>query len=183
MLALVEEVGAIRTAYLRAALVPEPARAGMRETLGQYVHARLQWTGAEMGDLAQSSARLHDRLWSLAVEEAGKNPNDVTALVVESANDVIRMHGERKLVRERSRIPGAVWIALYLISALSLAAMGYHGGVAGTTRSPVMVAVAITFSVILSVIADIDRPGEGWINVSQLPMVELRDEMAASRAD
>jgi hypothetical protein len=58
--------------------------------------------------------------------------------------------------------------------------MGYHGGVAGTSRSPVMLAVAIAFSAVIMVIADLDRPGQGFINVSQQPMVDLRERLAAS---
>ena len=71
-----------------------------------------------------------------------------------------------------------IWAVLYAITMLSLASMGYHGGVAGTTRSPAMVAVAITFSLVIVVIADLDRPGEGWINVSQSQMVDLKRAFA-----
>jgi hypothetical protein len=55
--------------------------------------------------------------------------------------------------------------------------MGYHSGVAGTKRSPVTVSVAVTFTLVIVLIADLDRPGEGWVNVSQEPMLELRSAM------
>jgi len=83
-------------------------------------------------------------------------------------------------VRERSRIPGPIWVVLYVVAVLGLAAVGYHGGVAGTGRSPVMLVVAIVFSAVIILIADLNRPGEGFIEVSQQPMVELREMMATS---
>jgi hypothetical protein len=86
------------------------------------------------------------------------------------------------MVRERSRIRFALWVVLYAMSVLSLAAMGYHGGVAGTTRSPVMLAVALTFSLLIVVILDLDCPGEGWINVSQDAMIDLRAELGSARS-
>ena len=78
---------------------------------------------------------------------------------------------------EHSHIPGAYWVVLGMIAVLAFAAMGYHGGVAGTTRSPVMAAVAVTFSLVIALIVDIDRPGEGWINVQQDAMFEVRGLM------
>jgi len=85
------------------------------------------------------------------------------------------------MVRERSRIPGEYWVVLYGVAVLALTAMGYHGGVAGTSRSPVIFAVAIAFSAVIMVIADLDRPGEGFINVSQQPMMALREMMITSK--
>jgi hypothetical protein len=55
--------------------------------------------------------------------------------------------------------------------------MGYHGGLAGTSRSLAILAVAFTFSVVLWVIADLDRPLEGALVVNQQPMIDLRNSM------
>ena len=85
------------------------------------------------------------------------------------------------MVRERSRIPGAYWAVLYVVAALALAAMGYHVGIAGANRSPALLAVAIAFSAVMMVIADLDRPGEGFINVTQEPMLDLRATLARSK--
>jgi fumarate reductase subunit C len=93
---------------------------------------------------------------------------------------VVELRYERIMVREQSRIPDTYWAVLYVVALLSMSAVGYHGGVAGTNRSPAMLAVAIAFSAVIMVIADLDRPGEGFINVSQEPLIDLRDAMAAS---
>ncbi|PYL70696.1 MAG: hypothetical protein DMF26_21220 [Verrucomicrobia bacterium] len=54
----------------------------------------------------------------------------------------------------------AIWVGLFAVAALSLARMGYHAGLAGTRRSLVILAVAL-FSVVIELIADLDRPQEG----------------------
>jgi hypothetical protein len=59
--------------------------------------------------------------------------------------------------------------------------MGYYGGVAGTNRTPVSVAVAVAFSVVIMLIADLDRPGEGFVNVSQQAMIDVRDSIAQTK--
>jgi hypothetical protein len=71
--------------------------------------------------------------------------------------------------------------ALFVIAILSLAAMDYHSGIAGTNRSPVTLAVAIAFSVVILLLVDLDRPGEGFINVSQQVMIDLQDWMPQSQ--
>jgi hypothetical protein len=179
--AVMEEANAIRTAYLRAAVIPEPQRDDVRRLLRDYVGERLQWAGVEQHGPTRAAKELLQQLWNHAAAAAMRDPSDVTALFIESVNGVIDAHAERVMVRERSRIPFGLWVALYAMAVLSLAAMGYHGGVAGTTRSPVMLAVALTFSMLIVVILDLDRPDEGWINVSQDAMLDLRAELGSLR--
>jgi hypothetical protein len=170
------------TLGLRAGLIPEPHRTEVRQVLREYVEERLQYAGVEKVQGVRSSKELHNQLWAQAAAVGEKNPgSEVVALFIESVNEVIDLHAERVMVRERSRIPGTYWIVLYVVSIFALAAMGYHGGVAGTARSPVMLAVAIAFSAVILLIADLDRPGEGWVNISQQAMIDLRDSMTESK--
>jgi hypothetical protein len=176
--ALLEEVNAIRTTYLRTAFIPEANRDEVRRILRQYVDERLQWTGVPEGPHVQSAKTLLDQLWT-QVASVGDKARDVAtiALFVDSANRVISLNAERVMLRERSRIPRAMDAVLILLTVLSFAGMGYHGGVAGTVRSPVMVIVAVSFSLVVMLIADLNRPGQGWINVSQDAMVDLRNSL------
>jgi hypothetical protein len=176
--ALLDEANAIRTAYLRADMIDEAQRTEVRRILREYVDERLQWTGAAPRGRAHSAQELLDRLWAQAAAVGRAQPGqEATALFVESVNHVITLNAERVMVRERSRIPGALAAVMFLISVVSFAAMGYHGGVSGTIRSPVMIAVAVAFSLVIMLIADLDRPGEGFINVSQDAMLEVRTWM------
>jgi hypothetical protein len=142
------------------------------------VDERLHWVGVRgKAQPSHSPKELHDRLWTQAAAVDFNSSPEVVSLFVDSMNKVIDLHAERILVRERSRIPGTVWVVLYLVAVLTLAAMGYHGGIAGTSRSPVMLAVALAFSLVIVLIVDLDRPGEGLIDVSQQMMIDLRDSL------
>jgi hypothetical protein len=87
-----------------------------------------------------------------------------------------------RVARKLSSIHGPIWAVPYVLTFLGMAAMGYHGGVAGTSLTPVTVAVAIAFSAVIALIVDIDRPGEGVFIVSQRPMMDLRDSMAGDKS-
>ena len=120
------------------------------------------------------------RLGDAAAAVAAQSPGQVDAFLSCAAR-VIELQQERFMVRERSRIPGPYWVVLYIVAVLALAAVGYHGGVAGASRSPVLLAVAIAFSAVIMVIADLDRPGEGFINVTQEPMVNLQEVLSKAK--
>jgi len=179
-IALLDEANAIGTTYSLADVIPEPHRTEVRKVLRDYVVERLQWTGVEKVQGGLSANALLDQLWAQAAAVGAQNPGGVVVFL-SSVNKVIELRVERVMLRERSHIPGAFWAVLYLITILAHAAMGHHGGVAGTNRSPVMVAVAISFAAVIMLIADIDSPGRGFINVSQQPMIDLHDRMTVSK--
>jgi hypothetical protein len=62
------------------------------------------------------------------------------------------------------------------LAALSLAAMGYQAGLVAT-RSLAVFAVAVTFSVVIELIADLDRPQQGVLRVSQHALLDLQRSM------
>ena len=78
-------------------------------------------------------------------------------------------------------IPGAIWVALCAVAVLSLAAMGYHAGLSRTSRSLAELAVAFTFAVVIGLIADLDRPQEGVLKVSQQALMDLRQSIQVPR--
>ena len=180
--AVLEEASAVRAAYLRADFIPETRRTEVRRILREYVGERLRWADANDVNEPLESRRLLGLLWEHAAA-AGRidTGSNVTSLFVESVNRVIGLHEERVMLRERSRVPTAFAVVLLLMAILSFAGMGYHCGVAGTTRSPVMVVAALSFSLVIMLIADMNRPGQGWINVSQDAMVDLQRSLAEGK--
>jgi hypothetical protein len=175
---LLDEANAIGTTYLRAAMLPERGEE-IRGQLRDYVDVRLK--AVQSGNIAEGLRRsqsIQDQLWAQATAVAEKNPNSiVVGLFVQSLNEVIDLHAKRVQAGLRNRIPGAIWVALFAVAVLSLAAMGYHAGLAGTVRSLAVLAVALTFSAVIGLIADLDRPQEGTLKVSQQALIDLRQSM------
>ena len=179
---LLDEANAIGTTYLRAGMLPTQ-RDDIRALLRDYVDARVE--AAQSGNVREGirrSEHLHDQLWAQAVAVGENNPTSiVVGLFVQSLNEVIDLHAKRVTAGLRNRIPGAIWVALFAIAVLSLAAMGYHAGLTGTSRSLAELAVAFTFSVVIVLIADLDRPQEGVLKVSQQALIDLQQSMQVPR--
>jgi hypothetical protein len=179
---LLDEANAIGTTYLRAGMLPD-RREEIRGLLRDYVDTRLQ--AVQSGDATEGirrSEQLQDQLWAHAVAIGEKNPTSiVVGLFIQSLNEVIDLHAKRVMAGMRNRIPGAIWAALFTIAVFSLAAMGYHAGLSRTSRSIAQLAVAVTFSAVIGLIADLDRPQEGVLKVSQQALVDLRQSMQAPK--
>lgn len=175
---LLNEANAIGTTYLRAGMLPDRAQQ-IRGLLRDYVGTRLE--AVQSGKVAEGvrrSEEIQQQVWLEAETVGQKNANSiVVGLFVQSLNQMIDLHAERLQAGLRSRIPGAIWMGLLAVAALSLATMGYHAGLSGTRRSLAIVAVAVTFSVVIELIADLDRPQEGVLRISQQALLDVQRSM------
>jgi hypothetical protein len=180
---VVDDANAIGTTYLRAGLLAEPSRTEVRNLLREYVDVRLELvTPGKAEEAMHKSDELHGRLWSQAVAVGEKSPGAiVVGLFIGSLNEVIDIHAKRVNLGLRTRVPGTIWVALYFIAIVALGAVGYHAGLTGTRRSLAVLALVLTFSAVIVLIADLDRPMEGLLRVSQQAMIDLRNSLMAPR--
>jgi hypothetical protein len=177
---VVGEANAIGTTYLRAGLLPDGRGPKIRKLLREYVDARLE--AVETGDIdkvLRRSDELHRELWKETEALGRDHPNSiVVGLFIQSLNETIDIHARRLHVAVRNRIPGELWWVLYLVTILTMAGVGYHGGLTKSNRSLAILVLVTTFSAIMLLVADLDRPQEGFMTVSQQAMIELRGTMS-----
>ena len=178
---MLDETNALGTTYLRAGLLPEPQRTEVRDLLRAYVDVRLG--DVPPAEQQRAIARLEDlqgRLWARAVAVGEQSPNSiVVGLFIESLNEMIDLHAKRVTLDLRNRIPGIIWATLYFVAILGMAVLGYHSGLAAPRRSLAILPLILTFSAVMWLIADLDRPREGYLRVSQQAMMDLRKSWRA----
>jgi hypothetical protein len=178
---ILDEANAIGTTYLRAALLPEPQRAEIRALLREYVDVRLQIAQPDRAPQAlRRSAELQDELWFRAVAVTDKVAAPIAALFITSLNELIDLHAKRVNLAIRNRVPISIWAALYFVSFITMTAVGYHAGMTAKRRSPAILALVLTFSAVILLIADLDRPYEGLFTVNQQAILDLRDSLGQS---
>jgi hypothetical protein len=180
---LLKEVNAIGTCYLRTAFVPTPYRDDLRQLLRQYVDARLMVTNmASVGEVIATSEELQGTMWQTAVDAmrslSPKTDQTMPGLFIDALNEMIDLHRARVVVGVRYRIATVIWCMLYFVAIVATCAMGYGAGLKGSRSMIGNVLLALTFSAVIWLIADLDRAHEGFIAVSQQPLVELHDKMA-----
>jgi hypothetical protein len=179
---------AIRTAWQRADFLPATERAKATALLRQYVDVRVQFAGAgsldpeRLQSFLAETQRLQVRLWNMAVANARKeNMNsDVAALYIEALNEVNGIHAARVAVGIQARVPGEICLVLYCIAMLGMVSVGYQTGIAASKRSMAWPILALSFALVLALIASLDRPDSGVLKVTQQPLIDLREAMAAA---
>jgi hypothetical protein len=184
-----EEAIAIRTAWLRSDFLPDPDRAEAADLLRRHVDVRVDF--ARQGNMEprrleaalSETQRLQEKLWGMAVAHARTDMNsDVAALYVDSLNQVIALHVARVSIGIQARLPGHLWVVLACITALGMASLGYQTGLAGSRRSQTWPILAISFALVFTLIAALDRPATGVIRISQEPLIDLQGAMGDASA-
>jgi len=182
--ALLDDVTAIQTAYLRANLIPEPQRTTVRSLLRDYVQARAGIVYAygqpETLRLVQQRAKASQELMWSHVEALAEKQGETKAYVLftRSLNDVFNLHTKRVVLGAYYRIPAAMWVALIFASGVAMFAVGFQFGIGGNQRIlPAKLALAITFALVMVLAFDLDRAGEGLVAVNQQPMINLYQNM------
>jgi hypothetical protein len=175
---VIDEANAIGTAYLRASMQAEPIRSTAPALLRDYVDSRIAIFGSaaeedERNSAAQHSRKIQDQLWSDVTTQAQQSPTPIVAIYVSALNDMIDLDGKRVAAR-LNRIPLDIWMLLGTLSILTSVVIGYgqRRRAALATFVPVlMVAIAV------SLIADLDSPVTGLIQVSQQSMQTLSTDL------
>jgi hypothetical protein len=176
---LLDEANAIGTTFLRSAMLPEAQSVPIRRLLRDYADLRLAAArGAPTDEVLRRSEQIHQLLWAQAVVAAERDPRSVpTGLFIQSVNNVIDLHATRVMAGLRNRMPLPVWIMLFAVALLAFLTMGYQAGMSTGTRSPAGIVLALSFGAVIWLVANLDRPGEGFLRVSQEPMIEVRKMM------
>ena len=177
---VLDEANAIGTTYLRAGYLPEPASSQIRELLRRYVPLRITLTDSDnlVADIADSEAIL-TQLWTISEEVARTtNQGDLVSLYLDSLNATIDLH-ETRVTARFARVPETVVLLLIGGSALSLAMVGYSAGL--TKRRGLLNAVVLVLALgaVIMIVVDLDRPREGFIQVSQQPLIDLQQQIGA----
>jgi hypothetical protein len=175
------EANSVGTTYLRAGYLPEPASSEIKALLREYVPLRILTD--DLTDVRARIARsveIQDKLWSIAEELARATPDsDVLALYIASLNEMIDLHQTRVIAGLYARVPETILILLLLCSMLTLAMVGYNAGLT-LRRSPLTaVGLVIVLGAVITLVVDLDRPREGFLEVSQQPLIYLQEQISA----
>jgi hypothetical protein len=175
---VLQEANAIGTVYLRTDFLPEPQRAEARAILVEYAELRASGLRTLLQPEAMArAAALQDRIWRIAADAGNAAPDQpVTALFIDALNQMIDLDSSR-ITAGRNQIPDSIWIALYLLTMITTAAVGYQFGLAGTRSWVENIFLVLAFTLVIFLIADLDRPQRGFVQVSQQPLLDLLERI------
>ena len=181
-ISVLAEATAIDTAYLRAQLLPPPHNEEVPKLLRKYVDVRLAFNAVGIDDVglrrtSEEAEQLHEQIWSHAIALSAEGQrSEMVLLFIESMNKVIDLSEKRATVIS-DHVPSTVFLILYTVAVIGFGFIGYSAGFSGHRHLFVTLLVVILISVLVTLIADLDRPRRGLIKVSQQSLIDLRESL------
>ena len=176
---VLQEANAIGTTYLRAGYLPAPANDEMRELLRQYVPHRI--APSTVPTARSRTWRGPTCCWGRCGRspKASRAPTETMsmALFIESLNEVIDLDESRVIAGIYARVPETVILLLSVGAILSLVMLGYGAGVTGQRSVLSAVVLVIALGAVLTLVIDLDRPRDGFIQVSQQPLLDVQRQI------
>jgi hypothetical protein len=175
---VISEANALGTTWLRTQLLDDNDRIRLQALLRRYVDVRVAFGEARSPEQEQVAYRkteaMQQQLWdatSQAVAPFRTTP--LASLLITTTNESIDLAATRMAARE-ARTPMRIIRILAIYALISAGMIGYQKGRhrAATTVLFVLLALAAIL------IADLDRPATGAIQVSQQPMLDLQRSIA-----
>jgi prepilin signal peptidase PulO-like enzyme (type II secretory pathway) len=176
---MLDEANAINTSCLRAQLLPAPEALEIASLLGQYINVRVQYGTAgneleRLNSLHTRTRQLQAELWTRLVSYAQNDPNPVrTGLLLQSLNQAFDLEAARWMAFQ-NHVPESVIYVNAMVGLLAAMLVGYTFGVNGCRNIFSMSLLALSITLVLAVITDLDRPRSGFIRASQQPMIDLQ---------
>lgn len=178
---VLDEANAIATTYLRAQAIPTSEKEQVKHILTRYVDYRLQLVehrSVSMIENASEIVEMQKELWMIALEIASREPTPITALFMQSLNEVIDLHSKRVNLGIHNRMPNIFWVILYILTVLAMVMGGYESGLVGGRRSiTAMVTMATAYALVILLILALDKPGHRLSVVSQDALIQLQQDI------
>ena len=181
------EISAIDSAYRGADLLENDQAEASKDILRRFAALRLKTTemaraktatAEDLARLIRESEEMHDQLWKLAESAmAGAGEGADTGIFAQSVLAMIDAHDARLQATLFNRISPVIWITLFLMALLSMIVMGYQAGLTGTRSRLATWTLAITFSAVMALVTDLDRPNMSLFSLNQQLMKELEKRM------
>jgi hypothetical protein len=169
------EANAIARAHAQADYLPEPSAEALRELLRAYLPLRIADEDvAHVQANMQRSRELQDDMWAVfsIVMRSGHSP-DLMSSLGDSLTEIVNVDETRVISAIYARVPETVLLLLLAGSSLALGMVGYGAGLKGR-RSPLgAVVMVLALGIVLALVIDLDRPQDGLITVSQMPLIDV----------
>jgi hypothetical protein len=177
---VLDEANMIRSTYAMTEMLAADARNDSRKLLRDYVDIRLKDIHSfdKLKGLVSQSNEIQKQLWSIAMSGEIKGSGTPSAwLYIQSLSDMINLQTKRVSLGSHGRISTSIWVVLYWLAILGMSAMGYHAGLVGLRGFFVYMVLILTFSSVIVLIYDLDRPKQQLFKVSQRALINLRQQM------
>lgn len=181
-----EDTDAIKDVYLLSDFLEKNQKQQIRELLYEYHSLRVSAIESrdkkQLGLAIKRSEEIQNALWSRTVEFRLNSDNSVLNQFVAAVNQLMDSHTKRVTKGLVTRLPPIIWITLAALLLLSIGMLGFTSGLHGRRSWLAALIVIFSFSAVLTMIIDLDRPFRSLFQHSGDPSAaRLLEQMESDR--
>jgi len=165
------EANALVNVYRLAAGLPEPQHVRLKTLARAYADVVINedWPEMSVAAVPTGSQGLDREMWETLMSVKTASPPEITAedhaLYELSA---LTEHRRTRLLQSASRLPNVLWCVLIIGGVVTIASASMFGAENTILHGLQVFAFSLLVSLVLVAIADIDRPFQGSVHVSDL---------------
>jgi len=179
----IDEANVIETTFHQAAFLPEAQRDKVEALLCRYVDLRLAFYDvlgdpARLAEVEGKATAVRDEIWAHAVvtSKGDEKSSPFVEQFVTALAETTRLCATRTAA-VHSRVPGAVWLLVLMMSFAGCAVTGYAAGATGKRAVFANMLLPVIVAVVITILVDFSRPADGLTGIDHSSMVTLRGKM------
>jgi hypothetical protein len=175
-----DEANALGNLYRLAAGLPEQQRGQIEILARSYAEIVLHedWPQMQAGRMPESSHRANQEMWKTLMSIQTHSPVEVIAEDhAISELSALTEHRRIRLLQNASRLPAVLWFLLIIGGAVTVASSSMFGSANTLLHGLQVFVFSLLISLALVAVADIDRPFQGSVHVSDFAFQRARKSM------
>ena len=163
------EANALANVYRLAQGLPDKQRAELEMLARSYAEAVVNqdWPAMAADQLPEASHKINQDMWKTLMSLKTASPTELTAEDhAISELSALTEHRRIRLLQNAFRLPTVLWCVLIIGGAVTIASASMFGSANTSLHALQVFAFSLLVGLVLVAIADIDRPFQGSVHVS-----------------
>ncbi len=175
------EANSLLNIYRLSDGLPDPQRAELKTTARTYADVVLQddWPAMASGNTVSLQSRpVSVKMWKIlmSVKSASSSENNAEDHALYELSSLAEQRQMRRL-QSNSRIPAVLWFVLIVGGAVTIMSSCMFGSANALLHAAQVFAFSMLIALVLIAIADIDRPFQGSVHVSNAAFIRAQLNM------
>jgi Protein of unknown function (DUF4239) len=173
------EANSLRNIYRLAQGLPE--HGAQLQALAQAYAAAVidhDWPDMARGRLPEDSHEINENMWKTLMSVKVSEPSVLMAQDHALGElTTLTMHRRARLLQSTYRLPAIFWCVLLVGGALTVISVSMFGSANRRIHTLQVVSLTLLVTLVMLAIADVDRPFQGWVRISDYAFQRAQQTM------
>ena len=136
------------------------------------------WPLMARGELPETSHLINESMWRTLMSVKTVNPSENTAEDhALSELSSLTQYRRTRLLQSVTRLPAIFWCVLWVGGILTVASASMIGWMSARLHAIQVCSLTLVVTLVMLAIADVDRPYQGWVHISDYPFRRAQENM------